>query len=126
MGLVGGERNFVIVRSGVIARIRDALAGQSKEFLIDTAIFPGNSGGPVVTKPEVLSISGTKAVDKSYLIGMVSGYVPYQNVAISTQTQRPRVIFEENSGLASVVPIDFVVEIIKLALASTEDESLGA
>jgi S1-C subfamily serine protease len=116
LGLVGGGRNFVVVRAGVIARIRDALAGRSSEFLIDTSIFPGNSGGPVVTKPEIASVRGTKAVSRAYLIGMVSGYVPYQDVAISVQTDRPRVIFEENSGLASVVPIDFVNEVIHSAV----------
>jgi len=55
LGLVGEERNFVIVRQGCIARIRDALAGTSKEFLVDMSIFPGNSGGPVVSIPELLT-----------------------------------------------------------------------
>ena len=67
LGLIGGERNFVIVRQGVIARIRDALSGSSKEFLADTFIFPGNSGGPVVTKPEPTAITGTQAVTSAYL-----------------------------------------------------------
>ncbi|MCJ7533527.1 MAG: serine protease [Anaerolineales bacterium] len=115
MGLVGEKRNFVIVRQGAIARIRDSLSGNSKEILIDTFIFPGNSGGPVVTKPEVISIEGTKAVSSAYLIGVVTAYVPYRDVAVSTQTNRPRVIFEENSGLASVVPIDYVIDIIETA-----------
>lgn len=35
----------------------------------------------------------------------------------SQQTRRPRVIFEENSGLASVFPIDYVEEVIQKALA---------
>ena len=39
MGLVGKERSFVIVRSGCIARIRDALVASSKELLIDAPIF---------------------------------------------------------------------------------------
>lgn len=98
MGLVGAHRNFVIVRQGVIARIRDALAGDSEEVLIDGTVFPGSSGGPVVTKPEAIDIKGTKAVRTSYLLGIVASYVPYQDVAVSIQTQRPRVIFEENSG----------------------------
>src|SRR5205814_3445547 len=98
MGLVGGERNFVIVRQGAIARIRDALAGTTKEFLIDAAIFPGNSGGPVVTRPELASIQGTKAQNAAYLVGLVKAYIPYQDAAISLQTRRPRIVFEENSG----------------------------
>lgn len=111
--LVGGDRSYVIVRSGAIARIRDALAGHSTEFLLDAFVFPGNSGGPVVTKPEVVSIRGTKASGSANLIGVVKSYVPYRDVALSAQTGRPRVIFEENSGLSAVVPIDFVQEAIQ-------------
>jgi len=59
LALVGGERNFVIARGGIIARIRDTLAGSNKEFLIDTFVFPGNSGGPVIIRPEFLAIEGT-------------------------------------------------------------------
>lgn len=113
MGLVGDERNAVIVRSGSIARIRDALAKTNQEYLIDAFVFPGNSGGPVVSKPELVAIQGTKSQNAAYLIGIVKSYVPYQDVAISLQTKRPRVIFEENSGLAAVHPIDFVQELIK-------------
>ena len=113
LGLVGGQRNFVIVREGGIARIRDTLAGTSKEFLVDAFVFPGNSGGPVVTKPELTHIKGTKSQNRAYLIGMVRSYVPYQDIAISQQTGRPRVTFEENSGLASVIPIDFVQETVQ-------------
>jgi S1-C subfamily serine protease len=111
LGLVGEGRNFVIVRQGSIARIRDCLDGKSNEFLIDCSIFPGNSGGPVVTRPEISSIEGTKSVTAAYLLGIVASYVPYRDVAISQQTRRPRVIFEENSGLASVLPVDFVEQV---------------
>jgi len=121
MGLIGEKRNFVIVRQGAIARIRDALAGIAKEFLIDTSIFPGNSGGPVISRPEVVSIEGTKAVSSAYLLGVVSSYIPYTDVAISPQTKRPRVTFEENSGLAAAVPIDYLVEIIGLALTTLKE-----
>ena len=115
LGQIGEERNYVIVREGAIARIRDTLAGASKEFLVDSLIFPGNSGGPVVTRPQITSIEGTASINSAYLIGVVSSYVPYQDVAVSQQTKRPRVVFEENSGLASVVPIDFITEVTDLA-----------
>jgi S1-C subfamily serine protease len=113
MGLVGGERNAVIVRSGSIARIRDALVRANQEYLIDAFIFPGNSGGPVVSKPEALAIKGTKSQDAAYLIGIIKSYVSYRDVAVSLQSKRERIIFEENSGLAAVHPIDFVQEAIK-------------
>ena len=113
MGLIGPERNYVIVRSGNIARIQDAVDHRSNEFLIDASIFPGNSGGPVVTKPEVVAITGTKAVSSGYLVGVIQSYVPYRDVAVSSQTHQPRIVFEENSGLTAVIPIDFVIEAIK-------------
>ena len=52
------------------------------------------------------------ALGKAWLIGVVSGYVPYEDVAISAQTNRPRVIFEENSGMAVVIPIDRALDAI--------------
>lgn len=112
MGQVGGDKNYVIVRSGTVARIRDVLASVSAEFLVDAFIFPGNSGGPVVSKPELMAVSGTKPQSTSYLIGIVSGYATYRDIAVSQLTGRQRVIFEENSGLAAAHPIDFVEAII--------------
>lgn len=114
--LVGGERNYVIVRHGTIARIGDTLAGTNKTFLVDTFIFPGNSGGPVILKPEVIAIQGTKAHNNALLIGLVSSFQTYQDVAISQQTGRPRIIFEENAGLANVVPVDQINTAIEEAL----------
>jgi len=119
--MIGEKRNFVIVKQGVIARIRDTLAGHTKEFLVDASIFPGNSGGPVVSRPEMIAIQGTKANGNASLLGVVSSYVPYQDVAISMQTKRPRIIFEENSGLASIVPVDYLLEIIDDTVKTEEN-----
>jgi S1-C subfamily serine protease len=119
MGMIGEKRDFVIVRQGSIARIQDALNGASNEILIDMTIFPGNSGGPVVTRPELVSIEGTQPIGNASLVGVIASYVPYQDVAVSLQTKRPRVIFEENSGLASVVPVDRLLEIVDHAVQDT-------
>jgi S1-C subfamily serine protease len=118
IGLVGGNRNYVILRSGSVARVRDWLTGSSNHILIDATVLPGNSGGPVVSRPEFVAIEGTKAQLSAKLLGVVKGYLPYTDVAVSQQTQRPRVTFEENSGLAIVVPIDFVDETIRAHLES--------
>ncbi|MGA2607148.1 MAG: serine protease [Terriglobia bacterium] len=115
MGLVDGMQDYAIVRQGAIARIRDRLdSPMVKFFLIDSFIFPGSSGSPVVLKPEAVSIQGTKpAINQAYLVGVVQGFVSYIDRAISEQTKRPRITFEENSGLAKVVPADYIQETIQ-------------
>ncbi len=111
LGLVGEQRNYVIVRQGVIARIRDAFEGANSEILMDMTIFPGNSGGPVLTRPEITAIQGTMPFGRSALIGVVSAYLPYEDVAVSVQTGHQRIVFHENSGLAVVVPIEHVMKL---------------
>lgn len=117
MGLVGYEDQIVpIVRQGCLARVQDWLSGRSRNILIDTNIFPGNSGGPVFLRPTTVAIDGTKANSTSYLIGMASGYIPYREMATSSQTNRIRAVFEENSGIAEIVPSDVIMETIQIAM----------
>jgi hypothetical protein len=116
MGIVSPLKNVAIVRGGVIARVRDVLDRVSDYYLVDASIFPGNSGGPVVAKPEMTSITGTKSKKRASLVGIVKAYVPYRDVAISQQTGQTRVIFEENSGLALVHPIDYINNAIKAGI----------
>ena len=111
MGIVGIKRKSTIIRSGCIARIGDLLRAENSEFLIDSNIFPGNSGGPVFTRPNNHSLNNTN-LEKSFLIGMIKEYISYKDEAYSSQTGNLRVSFEENSGLASVVPIDHIHETI--------------
>jgi hypothetical protein len=114
MGIAGEEQNYVVARGGIIARLDKEIIEKNHYFLIDCMIYPGNSGSPVILKPELVSIEGTKAVNKAYLLGVVSGYIPYRDVAVSEQTHEPRIMFVENSGLATVVPMDFVKETAEL------------
>ena len=115
MGLVSPHRQYVICRSGVIARIRDYLDGHAQDYLIDATVFPGNSGGPVVLCPSALAIGGTAAISRSALVGIVKAYVPYIDTAVSPQTGRARITFEENSGLSAVEPLDAITETVALA-----------
>ena len=112
MGLVGDTRQYVILRGGVIARIHDMLEGHSTDYIVDAPVFPGNSGGPVIIKPEFTYIKGTKSQSESRLIGLVKSYIPYRDVAVSPQTNRPRVVFEENTGLTKVEPVDYIIDTI--------------
>ena len=98
--LFGASRNYPVLRRGTIAWITPTMESLTPEFLVDALIFPGNSGGPVMRRCE-----DRERADLC-LIGMVQGYLPYSDVAVSRQTGRPRVTFEENSGLAVVIPVE--------------------
>jgi trypsin-like peptidase len=118
MNLIGTGRDYVVVREGSIARVRDTLDSPStvKSFLIDAFVFPGSSGSPVVLRPQnaLEAFAGEKPpIQAAYLIGIVRSYIPYTDVAISAQTNRPRVTFEENSGLSEVIPADYIDEAIQ-------------
>jgi S1-C subfamily serine protease len=112
MNLAGQQRNYVIVRQGVIARISEMIESASPSFMIDAFVFPGNSGGPVVLRPDIVSIQGTKPHSRAVLMGLVTQSRSYVDTALSQQTRRPRISFEENAGLADVLPIDYVDEAI--------------
>ena len=60
-------QDYPIVRQGVFAQIRGWLNHEHKTFLVDGSGFPGNSGGPAVTKPQYMGVPGTKNVSASLL-----------------------------------------------------------
>lgn len=62
-------------------------------------------------------MTGTQSQKESRLIGLVKGYITYTDVAISPQTKRPRVAFEENTGLTNVEPVDRIIETIQHGVA---------
>jgi S1-C subfamily serine protease len=116
--LVSEKRQFAICRAGCIARIRDFYAGQTKDFLIDAAAFPGNSGGPVLAPLPMYSglVIG--------LVGIVYSTVLHREAAISVQTNEPRIMYEQNSGLAKVFPIDCAIECIQENIRSSLPSAL--
>jgi len=113
VSLVGDKSSSVIIRGGTIARVQDTYKSPNEPFLIDTTVFPGNSGGPVVNKPEMVAIEGTKAANDCNLIGIISSYVAYKDYAISQQTGNVRVVFEENSGLSYIFSVDSIKATVK-------------
>jgi S1-C subfamily serine protease len=115
MGLVSDLKQYTFCRSGAFARVRDYIEGKSNQFILDALVFPGNSGGPVITCPSALCIKGTNTIPKADLVGIVKSYIPYRDVAISRQTGREKVVFEENSGLTLVDSADSIHEVVELA-----------
>ena len=123
MGLRSVDHARPIARRGMVGR------ADSTVVLADLFIFPGNSGGPVLYVPafKMGNVSfGEGVVRQEMLIGMVSSFIPYREVAVSMQTKRPRVVFEENSGLANLVPAWVVRNFITTGEVNSLDEKLGA
>ncbi len=113
MGLAGEEQNYVCVKGGLVSRVDSEIIKTRKAFIIDSSVFPGNSGGPVILQPTTSSLDGTKAVGKPYLLGVISGYLPYSDNLYTHQTKPPTIVSttRENSGLSFCVPMDFAKEI---------------
>ena len=109
MGIRSEKYSNPIVRSGNIASC------DSLNTIIDAFVFPGNSGGPVIYVPYVKVDDKTlksSFLNSQMLIGIVSSYIPYVDVAVSMQTKRPRITFEENTGLCNVVPGYKIIELL--------------
>ena len=109
LSLVDASRNYVMARHGIVARILDWYEGITKCYLIDSLNYPGNSGGPVLSKP-------TSQDERAKFVGMVSAYLPFRDVAMSKQTGHLMTATYENSGLAVVMPPGAIEETIGLAL----------
>ena len=105
-GFYEDVKNWPVVRQGVLAQVQPYLRGKSQTFLIDGSVFGGNSGGPVVTKPQAMSIEGTQRFTKNALIGMVSGCQLDPDSG-------------ENADLGIVIPLDTINTTIEMALSDS-------
>lgn len=76
-GFYDQENKFPIIKSGIIASSWGANFNGSPHFLIDAKLFPGSSGGLVISKPLDLAIIDGKLLtskDKRYtFLGIYSG-----------------------------------------------------
>lgn len=108
LGLRSEQHAVPVIRAGVVAR------SDETGLLIDGFTFPGNSGGPVVYTPTIKVSGGLKSpfINVEKLIGLVSSQISYTEAAISPQTKRPRITFEDNSGLTIVIPAQSIKELM--------------
>lgn len=112
MGLVNISSNLPICRMGCISRMSETQITEEHNILVDIQNFPGNSGSPIITRPEFVSITGTPSLTSSVLIGIVHSYIPYREKLINSQTNEVVEIRSENSGIALVHPVEYIREII--------------
>lgn len=105
-----------ICRLGCVSRVVDAFVRQNEHptFLVDATVFPGNSGGPIISRPEIVSIAGTAHNNSANLIGILSSYISYEDTLVSQQTGKACMIQTENSGLTIVHPVDRIKEVVEL------------
>lgn len=107
LGLSGKLKNSPILRGGVLARLDKELKAEFKGVLVDGQNFPGNSGGPVFTKPEIAKLGDTKSINQNYLLGAMMSYLPYTSHFMDLSSGQVGAISVENSGLALYVPMDY-------------------
>lgn len=120
LGLRSADHSRPIARHGIVGRV------DNDNVIADAFVFPGNSGGPVIYSPSLKVGQGLNSplLNEEKLIGVVSSFIPYRETAVSQQTQRPRVVFEENSGLSNVVPVSRLVELLASDSVRKTDETI--
>lgn len=103
---------FPILRSGKIASFPIIPAKETKCFLFDFEVFPGNSGGPVYFVQSGRTYRGAMRVGT---IQFIAGLVSQEHII----TEKIKSIYEEQVkkhplALAKVIHASFIKEVIKL------------
>jgi V8-like Glu-specific endopeptidase len=97
-----------IARGGIVAWT-DTNSPYSSPFLIDCAIFPGNSGGPVFKSPSSLNRAGSFQVgSKVALLG-----IAIQTYQAALNSEHPDVGVTGLGSLGVVEPISQILKILK-------------
>lgn len=121
LGLRSDQYATPIVRRASIARVDNDM------LIVDGFVYPGNSGSPVIYEPalQLDKVSFTTPIlQGEWFVGMVLSEISYVEPAISLQTKKPRVIFEQNSGLSNVLPADKILELLRVPEFVKADEVL--
>ncbi len=96
--------DYPIVRSGIIARIRDTLS-KFTVFFIDSRTIDGDEGGPTFLHPWPHTYNSELIIAEPLLVGVVGGHL---------FVDRPDRDGEENANLTWVCPIDVVEKLITI------------
>lgn len=121
MNMVESQRKSPICRIGCISRISDLFQSgynqENNKYLIDLQAVPGNSGAPVINRPDSIHITGTTHSDSANLIGIICGSLDYCRDDIKETC--PMSNFEINSGIALVHPVDAIQDVVDLEIERT-------
>lgn len=104
-----GRQDYPIVRHGVLAQVQGWLNKEHDTFLVDGSGFPGNSGGPVISKPQSAVIGRALTVTDAWLMGMVSE----RRISPISSGEFG---FAETADIIEVVPVDYIDATIQLAM----------
>ena len=92
-----------LIRKGVISQKNTI----TRKLIIDSAVYPGNSGGPVLVverpQPNIIVFK---------VIGIVTQYVPVQTQIDVGNLTTNQISVQVNSGYGVVEPIDFAIELM--------------
>ena len=116
MGLVNVKSNLPLCRLGCIARMSETQIQEEHNILVDVQNFPGNSGSPIVLRPDTATIIGTKSLNMSVLVGIIHSYIPYQETLVNSQTGKVVEIKSENSGIANAHPVEYIRKVVDMFL----------
>lgn len=118
MNMVGTHRKTPICRIGCISRISDLIDIENNDtYLIDLHAVPGNSGAPVINRPEIIALNGTPHNQSANLIGMICGSINYSEKYSGSENDIP---YEQNSGIAKVCSVDSIKEVVEYEYERTK------
>ncbi|MBS0375316.1 MAG: hypothetical protein JSR73_12115 [Proteobacteria bacterium] len=110
LGEMSRGRQRPVCRSGCFARIQDCYDDPSQPYLVDAQVFPGNSGGLVVTCPDGTALKGTKTIERAMPVGIVCGVQSHWSHVRVDGDERRKVRVKDPAGLGVVQPMDRIPE----------------
>lgn len=110
INMIGEHRKNPICRLGCVSRVSDLFVDKGNEYLIDLQAIPGNSGAPVINRPEETGIKGTTYNASANLIGIISGTIDYSEHCSDGTCSKEH---EKNSGIATVHTVDAIIEVVE-------------
>lgn len=108
LGLIQNTKynfNRPLLRKGVIAGIDI----KSMVIVVDCPVYPGNSGGPVITQKIINQDNGI--FEKTELIGLVSEFIPFVEYWENKRYGYSNTTIN-NSGFSIVEPMDEILNLI--------------